>query len=196
MFRITTVIVFVALTAGCATTQAVEARNPYPREKGKAAAVNILGASYTVPANFDLVHHVDKPGIFGLELVDRTTACEGVMNFETTTDPAQVRAFTNENVDEMKRAAEQKGLKVDLKTEDFKALGQTGRAVVITFSNPADRNDNFYMSRYELFVPDQSIAYHGYVECVQNPLRAKTLDVARAVIDSRAASSDGLVGTR
>ena len=191
MLRISSLLTLAALASGCATTSAVsEQRSPYPREKGRPVTVPVLGSNYTFPANLDLVHYVDRPGIFGVELVDRVTGCEGLINFETTSDPAALQRFTNEKSDELKRLSEQRGLSVAVKTEDLQAAGQKGRVVVLTITNPRDPNDAFYFSRFELFLPSEAIAYHGYVECAQNPLRAKTMDVARNVIASRAAPGD------
>jgi hypothetical protein len=184
MFRFACLTSIVVLFS-CATVAPQEQLTPYPREKGKPVSIPVLGTNYTFPANFDLIHYVDKPSIFGVSVVDRITACDAVMNFETTSDQPLVAKFTNEKIEELRNRMTQAGFKVEVKTEDFKALGQTGRLVVVTVINPRDPSDTFYHSRYELFVPDEATAYHGYVECPQNPLRQKTLDVMRTVIASK-----------
>lgn len=176
-----------AVALGCATTQqaAKNDRVPYPREKGKPVTIPVLGASYTFPANFDITHYVDKPGIFGVEIVDRITGCEAVMNFETVAQTSAITAFTNNKIEEVKNRAVGNNLNVSVATESFTALKKNGRILVASVSSKTDPNDVYAYSQFELSIPEETLVFHGDVECAQEPLRAKTFEVAKAVFNSQ-----------
>lgn len=178
----------VTVLSGCATTgsAAVEAqKTPYPREKGKPVTIPVLGASYTFPAQFEITHYVDKPGIFGVEGVDRITGCESVLNFETAAMSESIAKFTDGEIATLKKTVEAKSLLTQTTTEPFKALNKSGRLVVLSVSANNDPNDKFFHSRFELVVPEQTLVLHGYVECAQDALRSKTVELAKAVFNSQ-----------
>ncbi len=176
----------IAALAGCATASSqAAAKHPYPREAGKPVTIPILGAQYTFPPHFEIIHYVDNPGIFGVEVVDRITGCEATMNFETIGEEPILTRYTNQTIDVLKDRSAQRNVDLQLRTEKISALNKDGRLIVAALINKVDPNDKFYYSRYELYVPEQTLGFHGFAECNQDPLREKTMASVREVILSQ-----------
>jgi len=177
-----------SLMWACATVAPVPAAqpmNPVKRNVGEAVKVDALGAQYTFPARFDLPDHSDKPGIYSVKAIDRITSCEMDINFETVADGTAVTQYTNDTIQKANQEIQSKGLKTEITPATIKVLGKEGRVLKLlakAADNPADRYSSW---RFEVFLPEQTLAFHGIAECADEALLGKTFDALLAVFDSQ-----------
>jgi hypothetical protein len=176
------------VAVGCASAPVAPtapAQNPVKRTAGEPVSLDILGAQYTFPARLDLPNFEDRPSVYDLDAVDRITGCEVTMAFETIAEEAQLIKFTNEKVASEEAAFKAKGLDSKVTPEAFKLLGKDGRLLKRRTANPNDADDHYSIWRFGAFIPDQTLAIHGFVECKEEVLLRKTLDVVVAAINTQ-----------
>ena len=176
-------------TAGGGRAEAEGHQAPVKRVVGQPVKLDILGASYTFPARFELPHHDDKPGVFFLLSVDRITACEVALNFETLTNGKQLTKYGDEVMTKKDQELIAKGLETKVVPDSFTVLRQEGRLLKRVTRSRTDPEDHFSSWRFETFIPEQTLALHGYVECRDDALLSKTLEVLVSTLNTQTPTS-------
>lgn len=181
------IVVSACATAPAAPQPAAEKENPVPRTPGQPVKLDILGASYTFPARFDLPDFADKPGVYGLRAVDRITACEMNFNFETIADGKLVTQYTNDQVAQKdQELSTNKTVKTEVITKPFKVLGNEGRVIRRTTTAVDNASDHYFLWQFDVWVPDQTLAVHGFAQCPDEALLDKTFSELINTINTQA----------
>lgn len=97
------VLALVVLGASCAMNTSQEhIDHPIPRRYGMPHRIDILGASYTIPARFDTPDHHKEPGLFIMSYVDQVSGCAGTVFFHTTSEEEKHVSLTTKQLEGIK----------------------------------------------------------------------------------------------
>lgn len=175
---------FFLLVLACSAcgTAAVRDENPLKRVTGKAAPVEVLGSSYTVPGNLDVNEFVDKPGSVYFEGVDRITSCSYTVLFESVGDSSSHRKWIDGVVKADAADYTQAGVKLVQTANDVPLFGQQGRTQRFALAKDDDTATKMWIDAHD---DGASLSVLSSIFCDDPGLADKSLTAVLRFIDSR-----------